>query len=273
MNTKILITGGFGFVGGRLGTSLTKCGYEVNYLYRSQRESANNSFVVNMSDFSAMSRYDFAQFTHIFHCAAMINPRKNDELRLKSFQDNFLSTINLVSLCNKSAKFVFFSTDKVYDPKLISADEESVEKIPNLFYAQTKIFAESVIASNFKNYQIFRCPIIHSLGARDSLSFIDAAILKLMSQDERVSAAINVVRNFVNVDDLVGFLSSTLNNRSSGVFNIGSKPMSYFERLKLICSQLKIDDSRLIPQELKIEPLVQTISTTKFTKIFGIHME
>ena len=71
-----------------------------------------------------------------------------------------------------------------------------------------------------------------------------SANVKIFKCLQKIDAFSNVKRCFLNVDELVKIYSSLIESKLYGIFNIGSKVTSYFDRIKTICDN-KISSIRI----------------------------
>ena len=267
--SKFLITGSTGFIGKKFTDAISKIyTRDAEIITTSFTGSGKNNFKVNLIDPNEVrTLLSDIKPTHVFHFAAMVNPKANEESKLESFQKNFVITNNLINICDKETSFYFLSTDKVYNPANQQSSEDEVLEVPDNFYSVMKLVCEEIIRQRFERHFIFRCPIIHSTGETASNSFIDNAIMKLYGE-QHIKAYTNVVRHYVLVDELVDFLISIVGSVQYGTFNLGSQSASYYDRIFSIALKNKLNTD-LLSQDIGIvSPQVQLFNLTKFNKTF-----
>ena len=104
-------------------------------------------------------------------------------------------------------------------------------------------------------------------------SFIDIAIDQLLNGN-KVDAYTNVIRCFIKVNQLIAVYSKLIESRNYGIFNIGSKATSYFDRIKTICDNKKIITKDLLEPIIgNVSPIVQDLDTRKLETTFNVKMQ
>lgn len=150
----------------------------------------------------------------IIHCA--FNPqRKLDTKSQYSFlQDNIFLTQSLAVLPHK--KFIYISSVDVYpkDRKECSEDDHiNIETIDSL-YGTFKLFAESIIINNCKNYLIIRPGLLLGKYMRKN------NLMKLITEENCVlSLTGESTFNSVLYSDILFFIKTAIHNNLSGVYN------------------------------------------------------
>ena len=270
---KILVTGGTGYVGQIFCDKITTEFPEIDLVvigFNRKKEGVVNIDLCQLSEIKQL--VEIEKPTHLFHFAAMVNPRLNEENKFDSYRKNFIITNNIVASCSKETTVFFLSTDKVYEAKNKDSKEEEITEIPDNFYSLMKLISENMINSNFNKHYILRCPIIHSLGNSYSNSFIDSAIIKLRNK-EKVDVFHNVTRHYILVEELVDFLVYLIFSNSYGTYNVGSKAMTYFERISLLAKGLNLDTDLINKTTGNVSPQIQTYNLNKlhstFKKVFN----
>ena len=270
---KILVTGGTGYVGQIFCDKIITEFPEIDLVvigFNRKKEGVVNIDLCQLSEIKQL--VEIEKPTHLFHFAAMVNPRLNEENKFDSYRKNFIITNNIVASCSKETTVFFLSTDKVYEAKNKDSKEEEITEIPDNFYSLMKLISENMINSNFNKHYILRCPIIHSLGNSNSNSFIDSAIIKLRNK-EKVDVFHNVTRHYILVEELVDFLVYLIFSNSYGTYNVGSNAMTYFERISLLAKGLNLDTDLINKTTGNVSPQIQTYNLNKlhstFKKVFN----
>ena len=252
MRKKILITGGSGFLGYEVLKKLSKNrNYQVFSIINKKKINKIenlNCYQVNLLNKSKLKKVvDIINPDIVLHFAGFVNPGENQKYKKKSKKINFLITKNLCDNLNKSCHIIFISTDKVYSKSNKSLKEKDLT-YPSLEYAKNKIKSEKYIIKNFIKYHIFRVPIIHDKGNLRSNSIIDKMIIKI-KQKKITYVLSNLYRSFLYLEDFNSCIIKSLTNKKFGIYNLGTKKMSYFERVRQISKKIKISHSKY----LKIE--------------------
>lgn len=169
-----LITGGSGFIGGRLLKTFAAEGRAVRVLSR-QPMDAQDLVVADLADFRAL-KLSCRGVARVFHCAghahAFSSRSAGDAGR--HWQVNFEGTRNLVEAAGQAEvkRFVFLSSVKAMaDPGMICADEDFPGE-PGTAYGQGKRAAESAVLSAGERYgmqvTILRLAMVYG-GGRGNL--------------------------------------------------------------------------------------------------------
>jgi len=171
----ILISGGSGFIGGRLLSALSAEGILCRTLSRKPRTD-ENSFVANLSDKVGLAEA-CASVECIFHCAGYAHAFASlsiadDALHWKV---NFEGTCNIVEAAAKAGarQFVFLSSVKAMaDPGTTCADED-FPGAPVTAYGQSKRAAEQHVLDIGKQYGMhvvnLRLAMVYGAGGHGNL--------------------------------------------------------------------------------------------------------
>ncbi len=212
----------------------------------------------------------------ILHMAALTSPAINEENRELAEGCNLLITKNLVENLPQDCHLIFHSTDKVWTGEHSNPNEETPVN-PMGYYAELKLECEQLIMKEVEKHHILRLGIIHDTTYKKAISrfagpggFVEKALdnLKL---GEKVEVFSNVKRCFTKRSELVDFHHQLLGNQNYGTYNVGSKMLSYFDRLNQLCDEIGIiDKSNLTSTEGKVNPIEQNLDTSKLEKVFNI---
>ena len=150
----ILITGGTGFLGGRIASFLKDQGYKV----RIGTRKYNKIFHKYLKDFEIVEMNFFDEnsllnacdaISAIFHLAD-VNAQeatKNPQIAIKT---NGIGTLNLLNSANKKGikKIIYFSTIHVYGESLLGDVLETTLPFPRHPYGITSRLAEDIVLEN-----------------------------------------------------------------------------------------------------------------------------
>ncbi len=134
-NIKILVTGATGFVGKIFSDKIDREYPNVELVrigYNNKKKGVISIDLCNLEDTKRLIESE--RPTHVFHFAAMVNPKLNEENKLESFRKNFIITNNLVAACSCNTVIFFLSTDKVYNANNRNALEEDVTSVRLIFW-------------------------------------------------------------------------------------------------------------------------------------------
>ena len=256
--SKILITGGAGFIASSLAEKLiiNKAIFVVsidNFLtgriaYLPTIESKNYEFIAcdvnNIEQLSnVMLKY---QFDYVFHYAAVVGVKRTLDNPLMVLQD-IEGIKNILKLCKETnVKRIFFSSSsEVYgEPVEFPQNEETTPLNSKLPYAVVKNIGEAFIKAYHREYglkyTIFR--FFNTYGKRQSDDFVVAKFLNLALNNEDIALYGDGLqtRTFCYIDDNLEVTLRILNGNLAvnQILNIGSDiEISILELAKLIIQE------------------------------------
>lgn len=267
LKDQILITGASGFIG----NSLFKLLADYNPLGLQYKSKLANNYIACDLKNEIMVKTLFGRINPkiIFHFAALVSPYRNEQDPDFAYESHVQITRNIINNVSSDAHVIFLSTDKVFDGSDPCPNEKSKTN-PISVYGRLKLQCEEMIIDKLAKHHIIRIPIAHSLGDIASSSFVDKTIIKLISGLE-AEVFKNVYRCFVSLSELLRLLEATINDTNFGIYHIGSRLMSYSDRIIQLCEQKKIDwRDKLVLRDGQVTPLSQNLDTRKIEKIFGV---
>ncbi|NRF41617.1 UDP-glucose 4-epimerase GalE [Pedobacter foliorum] len=159
--SKILVTGGTGFIGSHTVVELHNAGYEV--IIVDDLSNSNPKILDQIEaiigikpEFVELNLCDEAKVTEfvakntdidgVIHFAAFKAVGESVQQPLKYYKNNFYSLINLINAFNSSIKLVFSSSCTVYgQPDVLPVTEEAPTKKAESPYGNTKQIAEEIL--------------------------------------------------------------------------------------------------------------------------------
>jgi UDP-glucose 4-epimerase len=188
LKTKILITGGTGYIGSHTVVELQQLGYEVliiDNLSNSKIEVLDNIEKISgqrpafekieMCDEVAMVDYfnRNKDIKAVIHFAACLQVDESVRLPLKYYRNNLQSTINLLDCMNahQIPNLVFSSSCTVYgNPDVLPVDEQAPVKKAMSPYGNTKQMGEEIIENvcNTKWLNAITLRYFNPIGAHDT---------------------------------------------------------------------------------------------------------
>jgi len=253
--SKILITGGAGFIASSLADKLIidATNFVVcidNFLtgkieHLPPEESKNYKFIAcDVNDFQQLSNVMMAyQFDYVFHYAAVVGVKRTLDNPLMVLQD-IEGIKNVLKLCKETnVKRIFFSSSsEVYgEPVEFPQNEDTTPLNSKLPYAVVKNIGEAFIKAYHKeyglNYTIFR--FFNTYGNRQSDDFVIAKFLDLARNGEDITIYGDGLqtRTFCFIDDNLDVTIKILseNLAENQIINIGSNiEISILELAELI---------------------------------------
>lgn len=228
---RLLLTGGGGFVGQRLLTSLTSQ-YEVVSLGRSSHgENIERCTYVqaDLTDARALAiiAESLGEFDAVIHMAAYV-PYESASDELQAAHDvNIQGTINLLSTFgDRAGRLIIGSTAEVYDQGkitgLLTADTVTG---PTSYYGATKLSSELIACAYGKKESlpvtVLRFSVMY--GPNDPISrALPNFIKKALKNEEIHVTGGDVKRDYIYIDDVVSSIHCALESSTQGVINIGT---------------------------------------------------
>ncbi len=151
MTKNVLLTGGFGTLGGRLAAILAQDDtINLRLASRVKRTSPSwaphaETFVVDFDD-SVSIREMLSNITHVVHLVAMTDFESRAEPDMAQ-KVNVEFTRRVVDQCAKTTRFIYMSTIQVYGVNLSGVITESTCTNPADAYSQTHRDAEYIVES------------------------------------------------------------------------------------------------------------------------------
>lgn len=184
---NILFTGGAGYIGSHTCLELIIQGHEVivvDNLSNSSKESlrrveklTNKSIIfynIDMKDYGKLEKvFSERKFDAVIHFAGLKSVGESVVLPLEYYENNLMSTINLLKLMKKYHVFnlIFSSSATVYGaPKVIPIKEDSPLSATNP-YGTSKLFIEQILQDTFISDNRFSMVILryfNPMGAHAS---------------------------------------------------------------------------------------------------------
>ncbi len=233
--SKILITGGAGYIGSMLCTKLLHEGHNVtvvdllkydkgslNHLYFNKKFKLICDDVRNISLMKKLIR----KHDIIIPLAALVGAPLCEKFKRDAVSTNLGSIKTLCRLATKRNKIIYLTTNSGYGigEKNKYCDENSPLK-PISLYGRTKCDGEELVKSKVKNFVCFRLATVfgHSYRMRSDLlvnNFVHTAIKK----KKLTLFEPHFRRNFIHVRDVVNAIIFTIKNFKkikNEVYNLG----------------------------------------------------
>jgi UDP-glucose 4-epimerase len=236
---RVLVTGGLGYVGGRLAKHLASSGHEIFIGSRTLQPKPiwlkKGSLVVmdwsnNNNLLKACKNIDL-----IIHAAGM-NARECSENPELALQVNGIATKNLVSAASKQlvSKFIYISSAHVYTDNLSGVISEQTIVSNSHPYATSQIAGEQATINGHSNIamQTIVVRLANAIGAPVSRKLVVNDLCKQAALKRQlvIKSPSNGVRNFISMTDVCLALEFLMNNNhnslNSIICNMGDKTKS-----------------------------------------------
>ncbi|WP_099159460.1 NAD-dependent epimerase/dehydratase family protein [Virgibacillus ndiopensis] len=245
--SKVLVTGGCGFIGSRIVRKLLKMGYDVHIVDNLSTGSVSNIDINNVSlhklsiqDNGVEEVFKNHKFKFIIHQAAQTSVPYSIENITVDTDINIMGSVYLIDLAKryKVGRFIFASSAAIYgNPKALPI-EETYPGNPTSPYGLAKFTVEKYLKLAYEiyglKYTILRYsnvfgPKQTSLGEGGVVSIFD----QCFRRNERpvIFGDGYQTRDFIFVDDVAEANVASLDVVNNGVYNISSNKQTTINEL------------------------------------------
>lgn len=271
--TKIIITGGSGFIGSCLSSFLSEK-YQITSIDKKKKSQFNdknlNHIKVDLKNKAKLFRIiDTVKPDHVIHLAGQSTIDMVVKKKKSYYEDNFLATKNLISAIEKFKvpNLIFASTAAVYKKKNTKIDENS-KIYSNNSYGNSKIKCENIIKQidpKFTKYCILRFFNVTSSLVKNKIGeyhtpethLIPLTINSILKKKEIYIYGNNYrtedgtcFRDYIHILDILIGIKKTIKylskkDNKSNIFNLGSGRS--YSVMQIINYSLKITKSNIKP--------------------------
>ncbi|MDP2924958.1 MAG: SDR family oxidoreductase [Nanoarchaeota archaeon] len=251
--SKVLVTGGFGFIGSVLTPKLLKKGYDVKILDSSLLGFDNLDFIRDkievikgdLRDLKCLKK-SLEGIDYVIHLAAISNDACTDLDPELAYETNVKATENLVNLSksNKIKRFIYMSSSGVYGLKKEEDVTEDLILEPITTYSKSKRDAEKIVLkANDKDFPtiVIRSATACGFSPRMCLD-LTVNILTIQALTKGVITVFggNQKRPNIHIEDITDYFIELLEadeNKIAGqIFNAGSENKTVLEIAEIIRS-------------------------------------
>ena len=273
--TKVLVTGGAGFIGSHLCERLLKDGYHVicvdNLLTGAQEnlESFKDNPNFEFHNLNVINPLpDILTTDMVFHLASPASPNHHSRLSyhalpMETMMVNTIGTRNMLEFAERnSAKFLYTSTSEVYGDPLVHPQTENYRGNvsttgPRSVYDEAKRFGETLVAYFWreKNVDARIVRIFNTYGTRmqkDDMRMIIIFINQALNNEPiTIFGDGSQTRSLLYVDDLVEGLMRLMfyENTKGQIVNIGSTEEHTVLEYATIVKRLTNSTSEIVHSE------------------------
>ncbi|HZU74651.1 MAG TPA: UDP-glucuronic acid decarboxylase family protein [Acidimicrobiales bacterium] len=285
--SRIVVTGGAGFLGSHLCDRLVEAGHEVvcvdNLVTGAMRNiehlGARTTFSFSRQDVSDYVKVD-GPVDAVLHFASPASPVDYLELPIQTLKVGGLGTHNCLGLAKqKGARFLLASTSEVYGDPLIHPQPESywgnVNPVgPRAVYDEAKRFAEAMTMAYHRvhgvDVRIVR--IFNTYGPRmrpsDGRVVSNLLVQALAGKPLTVYGDGSQTRSFCYVDDEVAGILALLDSDVRGPVNIGNPDEYTMVELAQMILEVTGSASEIVHEPLPVDDPTRrrpdiTIATTR----------
>jgi dTDP-4-dehydrorhamnose reductase len=273
----LVITGASGLLGASVLRSAIESGWEtVGLCHRHViADRATRIESIDLTDESATR--DFLSALRpdaIVHCAAATNLDWCEDNPQQAEAINVQASRTLASIaCTLNARFLYVSTDSVFDGKKGNYIETE-KATPLNVYGRSKLAGERETLQHYPSALVARVNI-YGWNSQDKQSLAEW-ILSRLEQGMDVPGFTDVFFTPILVNDLAPVLLSMLQQEMSGVYHVaGSEKISKFEFAREVAAVFEFDPARVTPCRVKDmhlraeRPLDISLNTEKVEAALG----
>lgn len=281
---KILVTGGYGFIGRHLVNTLTRIGHDVStldiaptLLYTNDHIDQTKHYIGDITD----QKYIDDVFLHckpeaVYHLASKVSVRQSVLDPISDFNTNVMGSLNIILACQKyKVKRLLFSssggtvygdygrpareTDALDPVSPYGISKQAVENLIRFYFSEN---TDSVTSYTILRYANVYGPYQNINGDCGVISiFADK-----MSKNEPVTIFGNgeQVRDYIYVQDVVDTSVRALENAKNEIYNIGTgKETTILELFNILAKKLNYNQQPVFDSAKSGELFYNCLNVTK----------
>ena len=233
--SKVIVTGGGGFIGSHLVDKLISKGVKVYVIDKSPKYKNPKAkyYPFDIRENLNGLEYFVNNIDVIFHLAAETSVQESIENPQLYHDTNVSGTLNMLNLALKikAKKFIFSSSSAVYgEPQYVPIDEKHPLN-PLSPYALSKAIGEQYcnLYSKIYNLDTICLRYFNAYGNRMNDVGAYRSVISVFKEQYNKKQPLNIVndgeqkRDFVHVDDIVeANILSSLSNKKGKTYNVGT---------------------------------------------------
>ncbi|MGK5447108.1 UDP-glucuronic acid decarboxylase family protein [Streptomyces radiopugnans] len=292
--SRVLVSGGAGFIGSHLCERLLAEGYSVIAVDNlSSGQVANLGAVLDDPEFTLLQQDitlpSLAQeaclngaLAAVVHLACPASPRDYLQHPIETLRTGSQGTLNLLELAvQKRARFVYASTSEVYgDPEVHPQPESYWGKVnptgPRAVYNESKRFGEAAVTA-YRRHRGLDSGIVrifNTYGPR--MRTDDGRVIPTLVSQSLAGAPLTIhgtgqqTRSFCYVDDLVCGLVHMLQSGQAGPVNLGNPEEISIVELAEVISEVTGSVSRVsVTSALQDDPVRRRPDISAAARLLG----
>ncbi len=236
--SRILVTGGAGFIGSNLVLELEARGHEVvavdNFRTGNRENLSGFRGELREGDVALGSADLSGQWDFVFHHGDITDPRHGDEAEV--LEKNLAGFNRLLELCrNQGARFVYASTAGLYGNGPTPMQEDQPKLILTA-YGRSKLQMDELAEKHGTEIPIVSLRYFNVFGPREARKGRAASMVYHLAQQVKTGAAPRLFkfgeqrRDFIYVKDVVAANLCAM-QAPSGIYNVGTGVASPFNEV------------------------------------------
>lgn len=273
---QILITGASGLLGSNLVLMLNQH-FEIAATFHQHPLRLDNCEIISMDITRANESWVIIHRLDphaVIHCAAETRVDYCEKHPEEAFRVNVEGTENIAkAAANVRAKFVYISTDSVFDGQ-VGMYNEMADPNPLNVYARTKLAGEQVVRRFVNNHLIVRTNI-YGWNVRPKLSLAEW-ILDRLVHSRTIPGFTDIYFSPILVNDLAEVLANMINADLRGIYHVGaSERCSKLAFARMLCKVFDRDIVLVQPTNLDeasfkaCRPKDTSLDVKKITQVLG----
>jgi len=278
--SKVLVTGGAGFIGSHLVDRLVSLNHEVTVIDDLSTGNEDNvnakahflKYTIGTNLASLLIQEE--RFDVVFHLAAQINLRDSFMDPVHDARTNVMGSLKLIEGAVKSgSKMIFSSTGgAIYSPRSSVPWSENDPAIPESPYGVSKLAVEHYLRVLTTNSAILRLANVY--GPRQNPkgeAGVISIFLDRMLQDQPIKIFGDgfQTRDFVYVDDVVDAFMLAMVNDITGIYNVSTCDRVDINKIAELLKRMTSKNNLLIEYAPPIEGELKH-SALNYHKIKGM---
>jgi UDP-glucuronate decarboxylase len=281
--SRILITGGAGFIGNNLARYLLNQGEHVVVIdnFCSSDKSGIQDLLANpcytLIDKDVLAIPKLTGLKQIYHLACAASPPKYQTDPLHTIKTCVMGTMNVLELAKENGcPLLFSSTSEIYGEPLVSPQPESyrgnVNTVgPRSCYDEGKRMAETLCYEYGKKLDIKMVRIFNTYGPR--MTSTDGRVITnflsqaLKGDDLTVYGSGSQTRSFCYIDDLVRGLVTMMSSTEKGPINLGNPTEQTILEIANKIIKITGSSSRIVYKPLPVDDPTQRCPDITLAKV------
>lgn len=241
----IFVTGASGQLGSELCKVFKNLG--IDY-YPITREDFDLTDKKSLFEFFKDKKAEF-----IIHCAAYTNVDMAEKQRELCYKVNFESTKYLIEVSKMlSCRFVYISTDYVFDGKKDSPYEIYDSINPINYYGYTKAKGEVYALENYSEVYVIRVSFVYGINGRNFVK----TIINLSKTKKEINIVCDQIGSQSYAKHLVYGILNIMNSNKKGIYHLTNEGyFSFYDFGKMVFEKagIKIKINKILSKDYKTE--------------------